>query len=164
MYILKFVISFNFRCILKKKSVERGWNLMGLIARGQKKKQNKLDEKYSRKTLAKMDANKDQIYLHCANLVTRWQIVCVYKMNCPRGMHNFLGTLWAKKRCYNLFSTLLEDVVTHFGITKKPFDKDKISIVSCKNDGGKGYGKFCLLYGSLCVENRLPVYLGKYKD
>ena len=60
------------------------------------------------------------------------------KMICPWGMHNFLGNLMSQKKCYNSFSTLPEDAVTHFRITKESFDKDKISIVSSQNDGDKG--------------------------
>ena len=75
-------------------------------------------------------------------------------------MHNFLIFLISQKKCHNSFSTLLEDVVTHFGNIKESFNKARISIVSCQNDGDKGYGKF---YYTV-VKNHLPVYLEKYKD
>lgn len=57
----------------------------------------------------------------------------------------------------------LEDVLTQFRITKESFDKDKISIASCQNDGDKVYGIIYLLYCSVCVKNRFLVYLEKQK-
>ena len=85
------------------------------------------------------------------------------KMICPWGMHNFLGNLVSQKTCYNSFSALPEDVVTHFENTKESFDKARISIVSYQNDGVKRVWKvlFCC---SLCVKNHVPVYMEKHID
>ena len=88
----------------------------------------------------------------------------VDKMICPWGMQKFFAKLMSQKKCKNAFSTLPEDVVSYFKITKETFDKDKISIVSCVDDGDKGYETFYVLYYHICVKNRLPIYLEKHKD
>ena len=92
-------------------------------------------------------------YTYIVRTWSRGDKLFVDKMIC-------LWDTWFFWKCCEPFSTLPEDAVTHFGITKEPFDKARISIVSCQNDGDKKYEKFYLLHCSLCV----PVYLEKHED
>ena len=61
----------------------------------------------------------------------------VEKLICPWGMHIEFGKLMADKICHNSFVTLPEDVITHFNLTKASFNKNNISVVSCKMKGTK---------------------------